>query len=90
MLWLAKEIKAENRIINHRKQRKEENARLILTRNLFLEDMVRNYCHSPLLPFSFRRSLEMANKCKAGVMEAYDVDLNHTFDQNDSENWWWE
>lgn len=52
--------------------------------------MVRNYCHSPPLPFSFRRSLEMANKCKAGVMEAYDVDLNHTFDQNYSENWWWE
>lgn len=32
----------------------------------------------------------MANECKADVMEAYDVDLNHAFDQNDSENWWWE
>lgn len=32
----------------------------------------------------------MASKCKTGVMEAYDVDLNHAFDQNDSENWWWE
>lgn len=32
----------------------------------------------------------MANKHKAVVMEAYDVDLYHVFDQNDSENWWWE
>lgn len=39
---------------------------------------------------SFRRSLETANKCKVGVMEAYDVYLNHAFDQNDSEHWWWE
>lgn len=23
-------------------------------------------------------------------MEAYDVYLNHAFDQNDSEHWWWE
>lgn len=44
--------------------------------------MVRNYCP----PLSFRRGLEMANMCKAGVMEAYGVDLNHAFDQNDSEN----
>lgn len=28
MLWSAKEITAENRIIDHRKQRKEEKARL--------------------------------------------------------------
>jgi len=32
----------------------------------------------------------MANKCKVGVTKAYDADLNHTFDQNDSKNWWWE
>lgn len=54
----------------------------MLTRNLFLEDMDRNYC--PL--FLFRRSLEMANKCKVGVVKAYDVDLNHAFDQDDSKN----
>lgn len=28
MLWLAKEITAENRIIDYKKQRKEEKARL--------------------------------------------------------------
>lgn len=35
-----------------------------------------------VVPILFRRNLEMANKCKVGVVKAYDVDLNKAFDKN--------
>lgn len=87
MQWLEKKNnnRAENKIIDHREDRKEEKTRL----NANKEPISGRYGQKLLPPILFRRSLEIANKCKVGVVKAHDVDLNHAFDQKDSKNWWW-
>ena len=78
--------RAENKIIGHTQDRKEEKTRS----NANKKPISGRYGQTWLPPILFGRSLEMANKCKVGVVKAHDVDLTHAFNQNDSKNWWWE
>lgn len=73
--------RAENKIIDHREDRKGEKARLNANK-----EPNSGRCGQKLFPPIFFSSSETANKCKVGVVKAYDVDLNHAFDQNDSKN----
>lgn len=74
--------RAETKIIDHREGRKEKKERL----NAINDPISGRYGKKLLSPIFFRRSLEIASKCKLGFVKACDADLRQAFDQNVSKN----